>query len=306
MIELLYLSPCEIKAEKIFQLFSGFLVLALLLPSPLAKAAQDFIFLPRVKTGIMHYEYEVGTEGSTSAIKDGIKLKEILPFLGVGLTLAIPERFFLSTYFQTTTTEDSDDKGILARNRNTELERQDYSVSFGSQFPVSIGSHVANLSIFLGYKSGQTNYDWIEENENIESVKKENDFVANGPFIGAAYNWQIGPGKVGLRLALAKLDGEITTRRVHTGGTLVGQERKEQVFSETTGFKVGVNWNAKITDRWSYGFSLDGFKYNFKPKKGTFSNNLFSDNRGHEILDLAPYEVEETVYSLSLLVRYRF
>lgn len=314
-------SKCHlVPATWLKALFPIFLVLTSLFTSPLVEA-QDFIFQPRVVTGAMRYKYEVSTEGS-SIIKDRIKLDEILPFLGVGATLVFPTKTFMSVYFQTTTTKDikedgtftvgtSDNPSTLSFTRDTEIERQDFSISAGHKI-------TDNLSFFLGYKRGDTKYDWTDREQDDEGnsvgiALKENDFSADGGFVGAAYNLRIGGGVLGLRFAAAKLNGEITTSRIHKPDSdsesdfaLVERTRKEQISSETIGFKIGINWNASITKRLSYGISLDGFQYSFEPESGAFTDSVFSDNRGHQILDLEPYEVEETVYSFSLLLRYRF
>ncbi len=302
-------------------LFPVFIFLASLLTSPLVEAEETaIVFLPRVTTGIMHYEYEAGTKETLSEITDNLKFSKNLPFLGVGATMAFG-KLFMDGYFQTTTTKNFNDNGTFAvagsetdivnvnYERNTELERQDFALSFGSTI-------IDNVSVFVGYKHGNTSYDWTDQErdqtgKNVGTAFKENHFIAKGPFIGAAYNWQIGGGGLGFNFAVAKLDGEITTNRNHQPGDsdsiqLVGRERKEQVTSEAVGFKLGINWNAPITERLSYGISLDGFRYKFDTKRGIFRDSLFSDDRAHEILNLESYEVEETVYSLNLLLRYRF
>lgn len=288
--------------------FPLFLVVVSALPLEVVNAG-DWIFLPRLTTGVMQYQYEVGTVGSASAIKDEVKLDEYLPFLGLGMTFAAPkDKIFISTYFQTTTTEDIEGKGTFADSRNTELNRQHFSVSVGSQ-----NLFGSPLSASVGYKYGNTSYDWTEADINIGQVQKENDFIAKGPFIGVAYSWKIGKDMMlGVRYSYAWLDGEITTNQTQIGGVgdeqeVVARNRTEQIFSKANGVNFGVSWNGPITDKLSYGISLDGSKYNYEPKRGLFSDSLFTDNNaGLQLLDLAPYEVKETVFSVSFLLRYRF
>ncbi|OQY48476.1 MAG: hypothetical protein DRR08_26040 [Candidatus Parabeggiatoa sp. nov. 2] len=288
--------------------FALALVFVSALPLEVVKAG-DLIFLPRVTAGIMQYKYDVGTVGSASAITDKVKLEyDYLPFLGLGVTLAAPkEKIFVSTYFRTTILEEDIEGDGTFASRNTELNRQDFSVSVGSQ-----NLFGSPLSATVGYKYGHTSYDWSEQDSSIGRVDKENDFIAKGPFIGVAYSLPIGKSALGVRVAYAWLDGEITTNRIQTGGgdtnlEVVGRNRKEQIYSQANGFNLGVSWNGRITEKLSYGISADVSKYQFEPKRGLFSDSFFTDNNtGHEILDLAPYEVEEKVYSLSFLLRYRF
>lgn len=295
-------------------LFPVFLVFASLLISPQVEA-ENFVFLPRVTTGFMYYEYDVGTQGKTSEIKDSINLDEKLPFLGVGATV-VSGKISVDAFFQTTTTEDFKEEGTfpvgadtVSYTRETEIDRQDYMFSFGYGM-------TRNLSFLVGYKYGNTSYDWTDSErdvngENVGTALKENNFLAKGPFIGAAYALQIGRGMLALNAAAAMLDGKITTSRFHRPGdsslvTLPGRERKEHVSLDTVGFTVGINWNAPITDRFSYGISLHASKYDFEAKSGIFRDSLYSDNRAHEILDLESFDVEEIVYSVNLSLSYRF
>jgi hypothetical protein len=116
---------------------------------------------------------------------------------------------------------------------------------------------------------------------------------------------------IAFNVAAANLEGDITTNRRHRQGDsqevkLLNRNRKEQVFSDTLGFTLGINWNQAITDRLSYGISLQGFRYEFDTKKGKFQDDFFSDDRAHELLDLDSFEVKETVYALNFSLNYRF
>jgi len=55
----------------------------------------------------------------------------------------------------------------------------------------------------------------------------------------------------------------------------------------------------------SYGVSLDWFNYKFDGKKGSFQDSVF-DDRENELLDLEPFDVEETVYSVRFSLSYSF
>jgi len=292
------------------------LILGLQWMPALVTAQQNLIFLPRVTAGVMYYEYEVGTESTASAVQDKVKLDEELPFLGLGMTVVAGQGLFLDAYYQRTNTAEIDETGKfsvgdseVSYQRNTELERQDFAFSLNYAFTQS-------LSFSLGYKYGNTTYDWKDQERdkndaNVGTASKENEFIAKGPFIGVAYNFPVGPGMFAFNVAVANLDGEITTNRRHRQGEsdeveLIDRDRKEQVFSDAFGVTLGINWNQAITDRLSYGISLHGFQYKFDTKKGKFQDDLFSDDRAHELLDLDSFEVKETVYAINFSLNYRF
>jgi hypothetical protein len=292
-------------------LFSVALFLQLI--PPLVEA-QNFMVLPRVTTGIMHYEYKSGVEGQTSIVQDKVKLDEELPFLGVGATL-VYDRFAVDAYYQITNTMDIDDNGTfpvgiseVSYTRNTELERQDFAVSLGYSLNNS-------WSLSFGYKYGDTTYDWTDREQdgnggNIGTALKENNFVAKGPFLGVGYNLTLWKGILAFNVAAALLDGEITTNRSHQQGDssevkLLSRERKEQVTANAMGLTLGVNWIQPITERLSYSILLQGFKYDFEANRGVFRDSLIS-NRNHEILNLDAFDVEETLYSINLSLVYRF
>ena len=283
---------------------------------PALVEAQDLMILPRVTAGMMHYEYELGGGGGTSIIQDKIKLKEELPFLGVGTTL-VYGGWAVDAYYQTTNMVDvdTDDNGTfpvgtstVSYTRNTELERQDFALSFGYSF-------ARDWSLSFGYKYGNTSYDWIDKEqdgngENVGIAFKENSFVAKGPFLGASYNRQLWKGVLAFNLAVGLLDGEITTSRIHKKGdssevTLLDRERKEQVSSGANYLKIGINWNAPITEQLSYGISLDGHKFKFNASRGVFRDSLISDIN-HEIVDVDAFDVTEKLYSINLSLNYRF
>jgi hypothetical protein len=279
-------------------------------------AQQNLIFLPRVTAGVMYYEYEVGTESTASSVQDSVKLDEYLPFLGLGMTVVAGNGLSLDAYYQSTNTAEIDETGTfsvgdsqVSFKRETELERQDFAVSLGYTM-------TKNLSFFMGYKYGNTAYDWTDQERdqnggNVGTAIKENEFITKGPFIGAAYNLSLGNGMLAFNIAVANLDGEITTNRRHRQGgskdiELIDRDRKEQVSSDTSFWKIGINWNAPITERLSYSIFLDGSVSQFNSKKGKFQDSLFSDDRAHELLDLDSFEVKETVYAVNFSLNYRF
>jgi len=281
------------------------------------ETAKKFVFLPKLTGGMMHYKYKLGAGSRTSEIDDPRNYSENLFVGGVGATLAYDNKYFLDAHFQTTNTEDVVENSIFTTargrtvgyTRDTELERSDYAIAVG--YAVK-----KNFKLFVGYNGSKTSYNWTDrerddEGGNVGSAFKDNEFSTKGPFIAGAYGWRIGSGVVGLSLAYAYLDGEIETSRFHYEGdsekfTLKNRNRTEHISSDTIGWKLGVSWHQQINKKFSYGVSLSGFRYDFEAKNGTFRDDLFSNNRTHEMTNLDSFDVTETLLSINASLRYRF
>ncbi|MEK8021503.1 MAG: hypothetical protein VSS75_031895, partial [Candidatus Parabeggiatoa sp.] len=286
-------------------------------PFPKVETAHKFVFLPKLTAGMMHYQYKLGAGSRTSEIDDPRNYSENLFFGGVGATLAYDNLFFLDAHILKTNTENvvEDNTFTTATDRtvfytrDTGLRRSDYAIALSYAVKT-------DFKLFLGYNGSKTDYNWTDnerddEGGNVGSALKNNEFRTKGPFIGGAYGWRLGGGVVGLSIAYAYLEGEIETSRFHSEGnsqkfTLKNRKRTEQVSSDTVGWKLGISWHQQINKELSYGVSLSGFRYNFEAKEGTFRDDLFSDNRTHEIINLDAYDVTETLFSLNASLRYRF
>jgi hypothetical protein len=281
------------------------------------QAAKKWVFLPKLTSGLMHYKYKLGAGNRTSEIDDPRNYSENLFVLGVGATFAYDNTFFIDAHFKTTNTEDVVEDSTFTTamgrtvdyTRDTELKRRDYAIALG--YAVK-----KNFKLFVGYNSSKTSYNWTDqerddEGGNVGFALKNNEFRTKGPFLGGAYGWRIGGGVVGVSVAYAYLDGEIETSRFHYESdskkfTLKNRNRFEQVSSDTIGWKLGISWHQQINEKLSYGVSLSGFRYDFEAKNGTFRDDLFSDNRTHEIINLDSYDVTETLLSINASLRYRF
>jgi hypothetical protein len=277
-----------------------------------------FVFLPKLTSGMMYYKYQLGTGSRTSEIDDPRNYSEVLFVGGAGATFAYDNRFFIDAHFQTTNTEDVVENSTFTTakdrtvfyTRDTGLSRKDYAIAFG--YAVK-----KNFKLFVGYNGSKTSYNWTDNERddvggNVGSASKDNEFSTEGPFIGGAYGWRIGGrGVVGVSVAYAYLEGEIDTSRTHFEGdstkfTLKNRNRTEHISSDTIGWKAGISWHQRINEKLSYGLSLNGFRYDFEAKNGTFSDDVFSDNRTHEIINLDSYDVTETLFSINASLRYRF
>jgi hypothetical protein len=273
----------------------------------------------------MHYGFEFGRENDISDIQDKVNYSENLPFWGGGAGFTY-DKLFASVQYQTTITEEISDRGnydvaggseIVSFNRDTDLERDEYSLSLG--FNATGFKATQQLSLAVGYKKATTRYDWLDQerdkkNGDVGFAIKNNSFDVKGPFISAAYRWTIGPGLFGVNLAFAKLDGEIATNRIHRQGNsqlinLKDRTRTEVISSDTFGVNFGVQWLQplpKIRKNLFYTVSANYVKYNYNTDSGSFQDNFFSDHKSHEIVDLGVFDVEETIFSFKASLIYVF
>lgn len=295
----------------------------ILLLLPLLAIAEEtekkWKIVPNVTAGIMHYGFEFGRENDISDIQDKVNYSENLPFLGIGLGVTY-DRFFANAQFQKTLTKEISDQGnygvaggseTLSFTRDTDLDRQEYSLSLGFH-------PTQQLSVAVGYKKATTHYDWFDQERdkemgNVGFATKNNSFDVNGPFMSATYRHTIGPGALSVNFAFAKLDGEITTNRIHKQGNsqlinLKDRTRSEVISSDTRGVNLGIQWlqPLKIRKNLFYTVSANWVKYNYDTDSGSFQDNFFSNRKSHEIVDLGVFDVEETIFSLNASLIYLF
>jgi len=270
--------------------------------------AGDFTFQPRVMAGVMRYSFEEKFKqehgGNIGTYESGEKLRDNLPFIGFGGTLSY-DRFFIDAYVQRS--GEGEDGGssktddfFVANNSPVDFKRKDYAITLG--YGVT-----DRLSIFGGYKYGQTDFERLDTLASIgfvgdtffkESVHSE--FKQDGPFIGATYGWQLGNGLFGLNIAVAKMDGEKTRHTVVTGSS---NHQSTSIFSDDTlGVTFGISWKAPITKNLMYGLSLDGYRYDFD-LKGSY--NYLSGGKFYTS-ENAELNIEETVFSVKASLIYRF
>jgi hypothetical protein len=229
-----------------------------------------------------------------------------MPILGVGFSV-VADRFFLDAAYQGTYngSSDSDGTGIQnfavtnpaygsnavglyqdnqTYNQDANLDRWESSVSLG--YGVT-----DNFAVFAGWKwastdfevreSGTEEVDAISAVSNLEFVplpvsytgKLKYDFAQNGPFIGAAYQWQFDQGLKGsltVNAALAFLSGEIKDRKssaitTYDDGSTGPSSLVAPAFKgDTTAITLGVSWRGETGVKGlSYLLGVNGYSYNF-------------------------------------------
>ncbi len=256
--------------------------------------------------------------------QDGFKFSSVMPTLGGGLTL-FSKRFFVDFSAQkafngddedtiTTSISSPESSSTSVRNsfnRNTlgynaDFDRTEYGISAGYQI-------TDQLIVFAGYKWADTDFNLegsgqfshtgdveIQEAPPIIAVqptviegtvkgKVNYKFEHDGPFVGAAHNWNIKKGflngSVSTTLAFAFLDGEVkadasqldfTTKKINgmdppTGNTGNFTTPNTAVFNskgDTLGITFGLGWYGLTrVERLRYSVQLSGYSYSFDADK---------------------------------------
>lgn len=243
----------------------------------------------------MRYEFKQEDFVKIPTAMEGVKRSDWLPYVGIGGTVSY-DRFFVDLYGLKTAT--GEQKNISQNTisstpslgaitefnlqGNSDIERSDYSVSFGY-------NPFDNLVVFVGYKGSQTDFDnnfvfnaSLNGQKLIEPtpVNIKQKLKQKGPFIGAAYGWNIiDKGILSVNLSVGSFNGEVEEKW-----------NVPDLFSETVnldgdviGLTLGISWRGDITDNLGYTLSVSGYNYNFESNKdnaANFSESVFNFSAG--------------------------
>ncbi len=248
---------------------------------------------PRIVNGVMSYKYEEEFVGS-----DNVKWDDIMPFLGLGLTLgysnwsidAYAQQSFKgkdSSFEQSSLFESSE---TMTMDSTTDLTREDYAVNLSYKTKALFGYEMSGfLSVFAGYKYGKTDITGPQRRtfENPLSFHRiyfyEKSFKTNGYSIGGGYSWPIGKsgGLLGIKAAFATLDADYDSNQLI-------------VVTEPTRFTwISLNWSSSFSKNVTYGFSLDVQNYAMGATPTVHPGVTLSS-------------IEERIISLKALLSYTF
>jgi len=252
----------------------------------------EFVFQPRITTGVMNYSYELDSKSDTTpiiAVKGSdrvyndhgkFKMSDNLFIVGIGGILS-HRGFFFDAFYQKSVNkgkEEGSEKYVTNGISDTstgknEFDRVDYAITFGYNV-------TDNIAVFGGYKSGKMESEianttiyqpifTLNDQQTLSTAEYPTDvrFESSGVFIGANYTIPIGKGALGFNAAFTKLSGEFSS---NTNWKVKGENLNENVYDidwfitgDTIGYSLGIKWAAPITDKLSYGISLDRYGYNF-------------------------------------------
>ena len=120
-----------------------------------------------------------------------------------------------------------------------DASRQDIDLTFGYQIHT-------NVSVFIGYKDGQTDFSTVNRDPAIASGNEY--YRQNGPYAGVNLNWSIADaGKIALSVAYADLDAE--NKFIADGdGADDGEEKEfDDISGKSSGSSQGYSYNLSWT-----------------------------------------------------------
>jgi hypothetical protein len=250
---------------------------------------KPFTITPRVVNGVMSYKYEEEFTGS-----DNVKWDDIMPFLGLGVTLGY-NNWSIDGYVQQSFKghdsifEQSSlvESETMTMDSTTDLTREDYAVNLSYKTKALFGYEMSGfLSVFAGYKYGKTDISGIQR-ITISSLDKpllyfaETTFETTGYAIGGGYSWPIGKsGLLGIKMAYGNLNGDYNSNQFG-------------VVTSPTDFIWGsIHWSRSLSKNLTYAVSFDAQNY---AMEGISTNRLITIN-----------SIEERIISLKALLSYTF
>ncbi|MEK8018130.1 MAG: hypothetical protein VSS75_014750 [Candidatus Parabeggiatoa sp.] len=241
---------------------------------------------PRIVNGVMSYKYEEEFTGS-----DNVKWHDIMPFLGLGVTLGY-NNWSIDAYAQKSFTGKDGlfaQSETITRDYATDFTREDYAVNMSYKTKALFGYKMRGvLSFFAGYKYGKTEITGprsitISSLEESSFSFSEMSLKTNGYSIGGGYSWPIGKsgGLLGIKGAFATLDGDYDSNELGV------------VTTPTIFTWISINWSSALSKKVTYAFSLDAHNYAMEATP--------TDQPGVTLSS-----IEERIISLKALLSYTF
>lgn len=184
--------------------------------------------------------------------------------------------------------QDSVDSSVPLTQGNTSLatdvDREDYSVVFGYKLSEMV-------SVFAGYMSGKTELvpDSCEGCDNPASEMRydgfgeyKQEYKEDGLFGGVSLGWNVEPGRIGLSLAYATMDGSYSDNYVDVNGPA-----KFNFEGDSEGLSAALSWTAPLTDRIFYFLDARIQKYSMDASDKTGSYEGISVETDETILGVA-------------------
>ncbi|MER2557098.1 MAG: hypothetical protein ABTQ93_06430 [Candidatus Competibacter denitrificans] len=228
------------------------------------------------------------------------------PLLGIGGTVAIGS-FFGDVYYQSTQNEETGDSSLeedalFKTNYNSpKLEHKDWAFSLGYLL-------TEQWSIFVGYKSGDTEWRQTVQYTSPQVATYSGNrniggkFEQEGPFIGTAYSWPVGPGLVTIRAAYAYLDGKDQEYSDFIDSDGVSESSAWHLDGNSDAYAIGLSWTQNMTENLGYSIGVNYHNYEFEMSGGIAQNLKAGTTRA----TLKNISMTEELLTLSASVIYRF
>lgn len=224
-----------------------------------------------------------------SSSLQGVKRSDWLPYIGIGGTLSY-DRFFIDIYGLKTATGEQKDLSQYSFT-NQSIPFSSFSATSESyvkgdsdidrsQYAISIGYNVIdNLVVYTGYRESKTEFDnrlilegystGLVNESGIKlnpifisptAIALNQEFKQRGPFIGAAYGWNImDKGIFSVNFSIGSFKGKV--KETWSSGTF--KIDAPPVSGDVIGLTLGASWRGNITDNLGYSLAVSGYNFNY-------------------------------------------
>ena len=252
-------------------------ITTLLCASESAYAADDWNFKSSFNIGFRTLDFGQDFEQGTlyyqnlPAIQSAARTTDYkVDFKSIDLTLAAAWKQWFATfnYERSLDTQDGTFDSTYASSNGNPASHGQASFAFDREdFAFTLGwNAVGGLSIFTGYKYGQTDTSRPAKTLNQAPIYASSSFKEDGPFAGLGYSWAIGHGILTTSVAYAYMNGKFSSQ----GEELIFQTANSALTYEalnynghTDGLSCNLSWNVQATDSIGYYYGVKYQHYSF-------------------------------------------
>lgn len=299
-----------------------------------SAAAEDFSwgnvdFQPRAYVGYADYELKSGTFNIDLTFPDGSQASGTGPatidffgrnklqfsglIWGVGGTVASGQ-FFSDLYYQSTAditaysgTEQIIDSSFSQNLSDVNAQHADWAISLGYRI-------TDQWSVFAGYKYGKTEWDQTfrqnalpPDSSLLANGSVDGEFKQDGPFIGTAYSFVIGPGALTFKAAYAYLDGTYTWNSpevIYTSEGPVADTLLWKLNGNSNAYSLGVSWTQSLTN--NLGVSVGANYHNYRFDMSGTANAALEGNTPIYSGQVSGGTLTEELFTLTASLLYTF
>lgn len=295
----------------------------------------DVNFQPRVYMGYSNYSLESGTGtfivtmGNNSPVLQSRKLAfdvqgdsniHSTGFLGgLGATVATGH-FFGDIYYQSSLNEtvySSQEQTLSSNNINAlgdvDAQHSDWAISLGYRIN-------EQWSVFAGYKSGKTEWDQsfqtnrpAPDSRVVQDGNYNLEFEQDGPFIGTAYSFLIGPGALTIKAAYAYLDGTHTADfnsvcrppNDNCPSAPIPVLQRINLSGNSNAFSFGLSWTQSLADNLGLSIGANYQQYEFDTSgSGSITSSIGNSTLG--TITVSDVPLTEELFTLTASLTYVF
>lgn len=164
------------------------------------------------------------------------------------------------------------DADVSEEDFTGDANRRDFDLTVGYQW-------FDNLSVFVGYKDGETEMDIVGRADN-DPIRGEESYQQGGPFVGVSSGWRLGEaGKLDLSVAFADLDADnrfISDGTLKPGDNIEFDDIEGSTSGDSSGYSASVTWTMPLTGNLLF---RTRYRYNSYEQDIEFEGAKFKDIR---------------------------